>query len=214
MPLTSSSRTAGRLPGASLLLALPALLFYLPDWAARLQFDRGAAAHGEVWRLVTCHWTHWSPDHLLWDLAAFVLLAAICESWGPQGRKALLAAVAASALAIPVVLWIAVPAMERYRGLSGIDSALFVLAAVLVFRGEIEPIGRIGRIGRMAAVLAIAGFLGKAAWESATGTTLFTDSAGSFVPAPLAHLVGGVCGLWAGSRSRSDYSPTPAGRSA
>ncbi|HEX7180689.1 MAG TPA: rhomboid family intramembrane serine protease, partial [Thermoanaerobaculia bacterium] len=98
-------------------LALPALLFYFPGWAAHLQFDRGAAAHGEAWRLVTCHWTHWSPDHLLWNVAAFVLLAAVCERFGPSGRKALLVAVAASALAIPAILWIALPTMERYRGL-------------------------------------------------------------------------------------------------
>lgn len=177
-----------RLP-ASLLLALPALFFQIPGWAGRLQLDFAAVSRGELWRWVTCHWTHWSLDHLVWDLGAFLLLAALCECRG--GRRALLAAVASAALLIPAVLWISMPAMGSYRGLSGIDSALFVLAAVLVFR---EEPGK-----RPLAVLAVAAFLAKALYESAAGEALFTEPAGSFVPAPLAHLAGGVCGLLAGA---------------
>lgn len=180
-----------RLPGAWL-LALPALLFQLPaagGWAGPLQLDFAAVSRGEPWRWVTCHWTHWSADHLVWDLGAFLLLSALCEWQG--SRRALLAAVASAALLIPAVLWISMPAMGSYRGLSGIDSALFVLAAVLVFR---EESGR----QRLLAALAIAGFLAKTVYESATGAALFAES-GSFVPAPLAHLAGGVCGLFAGA---------------
>jgi rhomboid family GlyGly-CTERM serine protease len=178
-----------RLPGAWL-LALPALLFQLPGWAGHLQLDFAELGRGELWRWVTCHWTHWSLDHLVWDLGAFLLLAALCERHG--GRRAPLAAVASAALLIPAVLWISMPAMGSYRGLSGIDSALFVLAAVLVFREESGQ-------RRLLATLAIAGFLAKAVYESATGAALFAESAGSFVPAPLAHLTGGVCGLFAGA---------------
>jgi rhomboid family GlyGly-CTERM serine protease len=177
-----------RLPGAWL-LALPALLFQPPGWAGRLQLDFAAVSRGEPWRWVTCHWTHWSLDHLAWDLGAFLLLAAVCESRSP---RRLLAAVASAALLIPAVLGISMPAMGSYRGLSGIDSALFVLAAVLVGREE-------QGMRRLPAVLAVAGFLAKAVYESATGTALFAESAGSFVPAPLAHLAGGVCGLFAGA---------------
>lgn len=178
-----------RLPSAWL-PALPALLFQLPGWAGRLQLGPPDLVRGEPWRWVTCHWTHWSWDHLAWDLGAFLLLAAVCDSHGPRGRRALFTAVAASALLIPPVLWLASPAMAGYRGLSGVDSALFVLAAVLV--GREESGGR-----RLLAALAVAGFLAKALYESATGAALFAESAGSFVPAPLAHLTGGACGLFA-----------------
>ncbi len=178
-----------------LFLALPALLFQLPGWAERLQFDRVAMARGEIWRLVTCHWTHWSVRHLVWDLAVFVLLAVLCEA---RGRRAFLATVAASALLIPPVLWIALPDMETYRGLSGIDSALFVLAAILLLREEIERIGSLRSGPALAAGAALVAFLLKVGYESVSGTALFAGSEGLFVPVPLAHLVGGACGLWAG----------------
>ena len=177
---------------ASLLLAIPALLFQLPGWAGHLQWDRGAVARGQIWRLVTCHWTHWSVRHLVWDLAAFVLLAVLCEA---RGRRALLAAVASSALLIPPVLWIAFPAMETYRGLSGIDSALFVLAAVLLLREETEKNGGLRSGPALAAGVALLGFLLKVGYESVFGAALFAGSEGLFVPVPLAHFVGGACGL-------------------
>ena len=185
-----------RLSGTVVLLAIPALLFQLPGWAEHLQWDRGAVARGEVWRLVTCHWTHWSVRHLAWDLAAFVLLAALCEA---RGRRALLAAVASSALLIPTVLWLALPGLEIYRGLSGIDSALFVLAAVLLLREEPRS------APALAAGVALVGFLLKVGYESVSGAALFAGSEGLFVPVPLAHLIGGACGLLSltgASRSR------------
>jgi rhomboid family GlyGly-CTERM serine protease len=157
--------------------ALPA--FALGD---RLELDRAAVARGEVWRLLTCHWTHWTPDHLLWDSLAFLVLAFLCEARVGRGR--LLAAVAGSALAVSAAVWF-LPEIETYRGLSGIDSALFVLLAVSLMRE------------RPLAGLALAAFLGKSAWEVATGSTLFVDAA-SFVPVPLAHLVGGAWGMIVG----------------
>lgn len=175
-----------RLSGAALTLAVPALLFELPGWAEHLQWDRGAVARGEAWRLVTCHWTHWSVRHLAWDLATFVLLALLCEA---RGRRAFLTAVASSALLIPLILWIALPSLETYRGLSGIDSALFVLAAVLLLR-EKPWSGP-----ALAAGVALLGFLLKVVYESVFGAALFAGSEGLFVPVPLAHLTGGICGL-------------------
>jgi rhomboid family GlyGly-CTERM serine protease len=165
---------------ASLLLFLPALpAFALGGW---LELDRAAVARGEVWRLLTGHWTHWTPDHLLWDSLAFLVLAALCEA--RISRKRLLAAVAGSALAVSASIWF-LPGIERYRGLSGIDSALFVLLAVTLLRERRSPL----------AGLALAAFLAKAAWEVSTGSTLFTETQGAFVPVPLAHLIGGGWGL-------------------
>jgi rhomboid family GlyGly-CTERM serine protease len=160
-------------------------------------------AHGEVWRLVTGHWTHWTADHLLWDVLTFLLLATLCETL--VSRRALLAAVAGSALLISAGFWVALPELVRYRGLSGIDSALFVLLAVALLRRE----------GGGAAAglpgLALLAFLARTVWEVSTGGALFADGAGSFVPVPLAHLLGGAWGVVVGTRTSTDEDSLRAG---
>jgi membrane associated rhomboid family serine protease len=93
---------AGRLPGASLLLSILAvLLYYFPGAGELLEYSRPALAQGEIWRLVSCHWTHWSGEHLLWDVVAFGVLAALCEK--QFGRRLLVTSLASAAVAIPLV---------------------------------------------------------------------------------------------------------------
>ena len=59
---------ARRLPVASLLfVVLAAALYALPGTAARLQYDRTAILHGELWRVLTGHLVHWSADQVFWD---------------------------------------------------------------------------------------------------------------------------------------------------
>ena len=54
------------------------------------------------------------------------------------------------------------------------------------------------------AIAAGAAFLAKAAYESATGTTLFVDSsAAGFIPLASAHLIGGAVGAIVGLGGRS-----------
>ncbi|MFH1528704.1 MAG: rhombosortase [Bacteroidota bacterium] len=112
-----------RLPSVALLLAGAAAAIYAnSDLTVWLQYDRAAIASGELWRLVTCHWTHWSVDHLLWDAVVFGFLAVLCER---DGRLRLVACLLVAATLIPIGLWWSHPQMLTYRGLSGIDSALF-----------------------------------------------------------------------------------------
>lgn len=187
-----------RLPGASLFLVLPALLFTRDPELFELHWP--AATGAEVWRLVTGHWTHWSTTHLAWNLAAFFLLAAACELDRACGRKRMLAAVACAALNIPAALWFALPEISRYRGLSGIASALFVLLAITLLRDGIAT-GHPTRT--LAGAGALAAFGLKIAFELATGDLLFVHPsgvAGTFVPVPLAHGIGGLCGLVIGGR--------------
>lgn len=185
---------ARRLPCASLLLAAAAVLVYaLPSGTARLQYDRLAIAAGEIWRMLSCHWTHTSGDHLVWDVLTFVVLGTLCER---RSRVRFYTCIVWSAILIPVALWITLPQLEMYRGLSGIDSALYVLLAVTLLKDEIH-----GRHWGWVMVLSgvLLAFIGKVGYEVATGGTLFVDSRGSHMfPVPLAHCVGAAVGMVVG----------------
>ncbi len=182
---------AGRRSGVSLLLGGLAIVVFISTTAAEhLQFDRAAIHAGELWRLITGHWTHWSLDHLGWDVIAFVVLAAGCE-W--TGRARLLACVISSALAVSLGVMALRPDLSQYRGLSGVDSALFVLLAMdMISRSVME------RDRPQTVILAgcLVAFMLKVGFEMCTGSTMFVDAARcGMVPLALAHVVGGGIGL-------------------
>jgi rhomboid family GlyGly-CTERM serine protease len=188
----------GRLPVFTLLLsAIAIVLQFHPDLGNRMSLDRTAIAVGEYWRFLTGHLTHWNADHLSWDLFMFALLGAMIER---RSRPLLLTTLLLSATSISMVTWISQPTVEHYRGLSGIDSALFTLGVLILFddaRRAKQP------IAEWVLIAMAMGFVGKIVWELATGSTLFVDSsAAGFTPLPLAHATGGVAGMlaWFGAR--------------
>lgn len=166
---------------------------------AALEYQRAAVLHGELWRLLTCHWVHWSPEHLQWDLVASLGLVVACRAHLRQAAAAL----AASSLAIPLAILVLQPRLATYRGLSGLESALFVQAAVAILlasrvtnRADATSSARLrAAVPRLAACAALGGFTVKMLWEATTGGGLFVDTAAAgFQPVPLAHFVGGLCG--------------------
>ena len=182
---------AGRLPGASLLLAAAAIiLFVLVPMTDILQYERVAISEGQLWRILTGHFTHWSPDHLFWDVLAFTVLGGLCEL---NDRRRMLSCVVISACAISAVVWTCLDGVSVYRGLSGVDSALFVLAAVIWLQRSIGL-----RETRRAAALVICllAFAAKVGLELTTGRSLFVDSeASGMTPVPLAHVIGALVGF-------------------
>ena len=83
--------------------------------------------------------------------------------------------------------------MATYRGLSGIDSALFVLLAISILREGVAD-GERHRIS--VAVIALIGFGAKTLFELTSGATVFVDSAANHMtPLPWVHVVGAVCGI-------------------
>ncbi len=181
----------GRRFGASLLLVVLAVLIFVSTTATQhLQYDRKATQMGEFWRLITGHWTHWSFDHLLWDVFAFAVLAGLCEQ---AGRTRLLACIITSSLSISLGVMVVRPDMPLYRGLSGIDSSLFVLVALEMIKRSLID----GDRQRMTVVGAcLVAFMLKVLFELSTGTTVFVDSAQSgMVPLPLAHIIGAGVGF-------------------
>ncbi len=189
-PVSLSQSWTG--PIAALALGLPAAaLFFWPEATAALQFERAAVDAGQLWRLVTGHWTHWTADHLIWDLFVFLALGWACVR---VDRRAAFRCVAASSLAIGLGVWLATPALTTYRGLSGVDSALFTLFARQLAT-RLEPARRWIVHGAMAV------FLAKALFELIAGESWFVDSDAVFEVAPAAHLIGGLTGLIVGRMS-------------
>jgi rhomboid family GlyGly-CTERM serine protease len=187
---------AGHLPGVSLALVVAAcLLMAFPSLADRLQYDRSAVLEGELWRIATCHLTHWSLDHLFWDVTALLFLGFVIEQ---DKRRRLLTCMGLSAVLIPLAVCVCMPELSTYRGLSGIDSAVFMLLAVTLFSDSWEQ----RDWGWMlVCTVVMGGFAAKTGFEFATGTTVFVDAtAANMMPVPLAHVIGAGCGVLCGMR--------------
>ena len=189
---------------SALLTALAVAIFAVPSLAPALEFDQGKLA--ESWRVMTGHFTHFDLQHLFWDGVVFLALGDLIE---PRGRGLLLGCIASSAVAIPLAVALWVPEVPTYRGLSGIDSALFTLAMGLLLREALAEKRGVHVIVFAALTL---GFVGKVIYELLTGHTLFADSS-TFTPVPLAHVVGAVVGIGAAVVGKTDpgsvLSPRP-----
>ena len=184
-----------RLPWFTVGFAVLALAIHLaPAWGNALQFDRAAIAHGQVWRFFTAHLAHFGVDHLRWDALVFVVLGAMAEG---ISRRTFLTLLRVAAPIITLGVWAAQPQFATYRGLSGIDSALFgfVLAHLLAAGWRDRHAFSI-----MVGVLALVGFSAKCGFELATGGTVFVETNGAFAPVPLAHLLGMITGAVAAFR--------------
>ena len=187
MPM--SRRHPGRgslgLPRLTLLLAALALaLFWLAGPAPELLvFDRQAIASGEHWRLFTGHWVHSDGEHLLWNVAGLLMLGWLFE---PLLRARLLAILLIGSVGVDLVVWYALPELERYCGLSGVLNTLLAAGLCLMWQAAREPL----------IVAAAAGAVAKIVIEMLTAAALFTHSAWPSVP-PV-HAVGFVAGIVGG----------------
>lgn len=190
MVLPTDNTSQKSLPILTSIFALTACLIFLSSHVTELlQFDRTSIKTGELWRLATGHFTHWNTEHLVWDVIPFVGLGAVCEKFN---RKGFAATLFAACLLISYAVWAFLPEMTTYRGISGIDSALFLYAATWIF---IENI-RIRQWKSVTiATLASIAFISKITYETITKSTVFVQSTQLFSPVPIAHLIGGITGV-------------------
>ncbi len=189
--LGTAASHATELPLVTLVIsACTLLLACSPEMSQQLQFNREAVAPGQLWQIFTGHLTHWGWNHLVWDLAVFAVLGALCES---LHRVRYLICLAVSAILIPLGICLFSPELNTYRGLSGIDTGLFaMLSGYLLFEKWSA------REWAWVAILAISqlGLGLKFAFEIASKQTLFVDCvAANFQPVPLAHAIGACVGI-------------------
>ena len=91
-----------RLPIISLMLAAVSLLLMmlLPAAHELLYFDSRHLQQGMPIGLVTAHWIHVDFDHLLWNVGALLLLAALIEQ---QSRSLLVLSLAAGMVCVDLL---------------------------------------------------------------------------------------------------------------
>ncbi len=191
-------------PWLTFALLVPAALILPAGMANLFEYDRSLVSLPAMYRFLTCQWTHFSIAHFAWDAAVFLVLGLLIEQYS---RRALLAIVGISAIAVPLAVHLFCPDIHTFRGLSGIDSALFgfiLTRALLQARQDRHR----ARLVWCIAVLGL--FILKTTIETLTQTPVFAS--GDFVVVPLAHAVGLVVGIfWASSADQATYPKTAPG---
>lgn len=176
-----------RLAATLFIAAAAGLAFVWPGLADALIYQRAAILAGQEWRLWTGHLVHYSPSHLLLDLAVFLVAGGWLEWITPRlTRWFYLLAPPAISIAL---LW-GDPTLERYAGLSGLATGVLVLLALVQLRRDTG-----GSPWFWPAVLLLVAV--KVVVESLGPAPLFARYDPSLRVVPLAHLGGIACAVLA-----------------
>jgi len=168
----------------AILVASGGLIYMLPGAAEYFIYDRPAILSGEVWRLVTGHWIHYSYSHLAYNLTALAIIGAIIEL---QESQHFFLVCIVSALLIGIVLLTFRPDLHYYAGASGVVTASVVYCAL----NGLSASGSWRAVCLMVLVLLV----GKITLELVRPGPSLVGVTGNFVVVPLSHAVGALSGL-------------------
>lgn len=174
-------------PATIFVAALTILAAIFPALTNAWQLNFDVVQDGQWWRLWTGHVTHYDGSHLFWDLLMFVALSISLERKHARGFAV------AMVTMMPIVgmaVWWTCPDIAAYRGLSGLDTGLFVW---FVTEQICDAFRLAKRVPAMLWSATLLGLVGKLIYEASTGDTLFVDSS-SFRPLVQSHLAGAVLG--------------------
>jgi rhomboid family GlyGly-CTERM serine protease len=169
-----------------------------------LRYDRAAIADGELWRPLSAHLVHLGPTHWALNAVGLVLVNALVGAHLRLPSWAL--AFAVSALAISGGLWLALPQLNWYVGLSGVLHGLIVAGSLHALADPRE---------RIFALVVVAVIVAKLIWEQAAGPLPGTTRAAGGPVVVEAHLFGGLggalaaAGVWARQRLRLRSGSAP-----
>ena len=165
------------------LAALSLLAWPLPrealDWQPSL-------VASQPWRALTAAFVHWTPIHLIANLAGCAVLALLGWRAGLGRREALAAVIALPLTQLGLLLR---PELHHYAGLSGELHALAAIAALTLFT-------RRSRDHYIGAALVV-GLVAKLFLEHPLGPVLRDTPGFDFPVAPFAHLTGALTGALA-----------------
>ena len=170
--------------GAALLasVVLVVLLSAVGDRAREtLQYERGALAHYQWWRLISAHLVHLGWRHALLNCAGLMLLWMLfAREFSPRRWLWILLLAAAS---IDAGLWFLRPAVDWYLGASGLLHGAWAAGACALYR-------RGDGIGAALLLLLIV----KLVYEQQSGASLFEADLPLVSAAHLFGTLGGLIG--------------------
>jgi len=173
------------------------VLVYLLPVGALLAYDRNAILSGEWWRMITGHWVHFSPQHFLYDTAAFGIAGTMIEQRGYR-NFGWLCVVATFVISASMLVF--EPGLALCGGLSG----LAIAAVVFLAMHGLEESGAWRWICGAALVLCAAKLL----VELTTHRFILLQAPGNLMPVPANHIAGALTALvvYAWPRVRDRFS--------
>jgi rhomboid family GlyGly-CTERM serine protease len=171
----------------SLVITLIGLHWLAPD-KTFLYFSAADIARGETWRIVTGHFVHADPEHLLWNCLGLAVLGVLIEL---RSRTMLWTAFGAGIASVSALLLTPFSQLEYYCGLSGVLNTLLLVALWLEWR----------RTRSWLIIVITFGSIAKAVIEVTLGASIVTHI--SWPPYAWSHvagLIGGLMVVWGQSR--------------
>ena len=168
------------LPPILLTLLSSALMFF--NINDLLEFHRNKIATGEIWRIFTGQFVHANPTHLLLNIVGIGFIWLLHAEHRTQSQYYIHTAFLA--LWTGLGIWLFVPDIKIYTGLSGL------LHGVIVW-GALKDI----QVGMRSGILLFIGIWGKLAWEQYSGPSADVGELIQSRVAIEAHLIGAVGGL-------------------
>ena len=165
--------------GSGIVIAL------FPGWSSWLVYDRSAILSGEIWRMFTGHWVHFSPSHLVYDLLALGITGWIIETQKlPHfGWLCLL-----TPWFISAILLLFEPHMKLFGGLSALATTAIVYLALFGLH-DAAP-------WRWVCLATLVGVASKIIFEMTTGRMLFATTGNIPVTVSVAsHISGAMIAL-------------------
>jgi len=160
-------------------------------------YERSAIAAGEWWRLLSAHLVHSDGEHLLWNLAALLIIGFLLERRSPA---LLLSGLLTGMAAVDGWLWFGLPELQRYCGLSGVLNTWLALLLYILWRETRQPM----------VVLVAGACVAKLLVELSTAEALFTATA--WISVPSAHLAGVLAAIPSLVSAQRTVRLNPAGK--
>ncbi len=169
-----------RLPIISLVLCAASALIFLAFGAIPNNLIFHTDEGQRAWQWLSGHWVHISKQHLVWNMAALLILGSLIEQ---VSHRLVLAALGLGILAVNIYLALFYT-LDAYAGLSGALNSLLVIALYCLYQ----------RPGyRAAALITLILSIAKIVVEMLIQASLFSKL--PWPPVPHAHLAGMLGGF-------------------
>jgi rhomboid family GlyGly-CTERM serine protease len=170
-----------KVPWTTLFVACVSLAaFFWPHGSELLMYDRQAVLKGELWRLTTAPFVHFSGSHLFWNLVVFTAAGVSIET---ANHKGFLVMCVFTAIFPSIIYLLISPELARYGGLSGLATGAMTYLCLCQLRSDSQ------NSAIWIAVIALIGI--KIIFEMTSGTTLFVPAGSEpFHVLPSVHMMG------------------------